>query len=63
MCGCRRPLTAASRRAGRCGGIESTNNVKAFVELGAKFDAGCITEAPGTPTAADGAQTRGLVCA
>ena len=28
------------------------NNVKAFVELGGKFDAGCVTEAAGTPTGA-----------
>eukprot|EP01048_Picozoa_sp_COSAG05_P011404 COSAG05_NODE_1072_length_5963_cov_9.550477_2_plen_157_part_00 len=34
----------------KCGGIESRDNIKAMVELGGKFDAGCVTEAPGTPT-------------
>ena len=33
----------------RCGGIESFDNIKAFVDLGGKFNAGCVTEAPGTP--------------
>eukprot|EP01052_Picozoa_sp_SAG31_P029035 SAG31_NODE_2854_length_4992_cov_3.213570_4_plen_126_part_00 len=36
----------------KCGGIESIDNIKAMVELGGKFDAGCVTEAPGTPTGA-----------
>lgn len=31
----------------KCGGIESYDNVKAFVDLGGKFNAGCVTEAPG----------------
>lgn len=33
----------------KCGGIESFDNVKAMVELGGKFNAGCVTQAPGTP--------------
>jgi hypothetical protein len=31
----------------KCGGIESRDNIKAMVELGGKFDAGCVTEAAG----------------
>ena len=37
----------------KCGGIESFDNIKAFVDLGGKFDAGCVTEAAGTPTGQD----------
>ena len=37
----------------KCGGIESFDNIKAFVDLGGKFNAGCVTKAPGTPTGED----------
>ena len=33
----------------KCGGIEQLNNVRAFVGLGGKFNAGCVTKAKSTP--------------
>lgn len=30
----------------KCGGIESFNNIKAFIDLGGKFDVGCLLSRP-----------------
>ena len=45
----------------KCGGIESFDNIKAFVDLGGKFDAGCVTGAAGTPTGEDAGAVKHLV--
>jgi hypothetical protein len=51
------PNPAACRPTGwcqkfKCGGIESMDNIKLMVDLGGKFDVGCVTGAAGSPTGA-----------
>eukprot|EP01046_Picozoa_sp_COSAG06_P072929 COSAG06_NODE_21563_length_753_cov_0.677370_3_plen_92_part_01 len=46
------PLPTGWCQKFKCGGIESMDNIKLMVDLGGKFDVGCVTGAAGTPTGA-----------